>query len=1405
MRPSTPAPPLPASTPDPDVAAARRRRPWRWAAWASVAALGAAASLLLAGWLTLQWGFLPRLQAWVPELEARSSRVLGAPVRIGELGADLRGLRLHLRLRDVQVLDAAGTPALMLPRVDATLSPLSVLGWPPRLDHLQIDDPALELRRDALGRVFVGGIEVGEGGADLAPPPGAADWLLSQRQVVIRRATLRWVDEARVAPPLVLRELGLVMRNSLRQHDMRLEATPPPAWGEPFSLTGRFTQSLLARPSDWRRWDGIVYADLPTADVEELRRHVGLPIEIRQGRGALRAWVEWRDGAPVAATVDAGLRSVSVRLAPTLEPLEFEQVQGRLVARRHPGGVSVEADDFGFTTAEGIVWSRGDARVAWRQRQDGPDGGAGQPVTGGEFSAERLDLAVMARIGSRLPLGDALHRLLDTLEPQGLVTSLAGRWDGPLDAPWRYQVKGQAADLSLAAGAVPPSGDRDGLGRPGISNANVTFSATERGGEATLAMTRGRLTFPGVFDEPVLPLQQLDAQLDWRIEPIGLPDSPPRVAVQVRGARLANADLRGSVDARWQTGPGEGLGSGGRWPGRLELDARITGARLERVARYLPRALSRDARDYLQASLVSGEIGATTIRVAGDLWDFPFAPAPSARTAPPRGEFRIAGPVRRATFAYVPPTGNTAAPGAATTDWPVMTDVQAEVVIDRAELSIRDASARIGAVRLSEVQGGIADLGADPVLAIRGMARGTMQDLLGFVAASPVRAWTEQALDPITATGDGTLDLALQLPLDRLDDSTVRGTVRLDGNDVRLGAEQPVLGGARGRVEFSETGFRVAPTVVRVAGGEATVEGGSQPGGALRFTAQGVASAEGLRNARELGLPGALTRALVGQTPYQLQLAWTAGALDWTLTSPLSGLAVQLPPPLAKPADTSLPLRIELSGLPPDAAGGRAVTVGETRRDQLRVELGELLQARYVREHRDGATRVVRGALAVQDRLVEPPDGMVAARLRLPVLNLDAWRSHWARQPEAAAATPAGALPYLPQDIGLQVGELRLYDRRLDEVALRAFGRDGRWRADVQSRQVAGQFDWVDDAAGERLRARLARLALPRSEVAAVEQLLEAPPRPLPALDVVVEDFMLRERRLGRLEIEATNRLAADGQRDWRLARLQLANPDARFSATGVWSLPAPTATGAAAGGRDAQGPGRSATTLDFRLDVADSGLLLERLGQGGAMRGGQGRLAGQISWDGSPLDPRFATMTGQMTVALDAGQFLKVDPGAARLLGVLSLQALPRRLALDFRDVFDEGFAFDSITGDVRVEAGVAHTNNLRMRGLQAAVLMDGSADLKAETQQLRVVVVPEINAGTASLAYAAINPAIGLGTFLAQVFLRRPLAEAGTREFRISGPWADPKVERVQRPATGGPPESEAAAGQPGARSTQ
>ncbi len=404
-------------------------------------------------------------------------------------------------------------------------------------------------------------------------------------------------------------------------------------------------------------------------------------------------------------------------------------------------------------------------------------------------------------------------------------------------------------------------------------------------------------------------------------------------------------------------------------------------------------------------------------------------------------------------------------------------------------------------------------------------------------------------------------------------------------------------------------------------------------------------------------------------------------------------------------------------------------------------------------------------------------------------LNVDAWRAALAKllPPASGGGADAG---YVPRSIALRAQEAVAGGRRLTRlnVDLGRITRDDSetWRAQLTADQMAGLIEYREASTTQgagRVYARLSRLSLPPAEVEGFEQLLDQAPASVPALDIVVDDFELRGKHLGRLEVEAVNRGIATGDvaREWRLNRLALRTPEANLSASGQW---------AAAGGA-----ARRRMALDFELELADSGAYLDRLGYGKTLRGGKGMLKGQLAWSGSPLGWDTKSLDGSMNLSLDAGQFLKADAGAGRLLGVLSLQALPRRLLLDFRDVFQEGFAFDNIGGDFRINAGVLQTNNLRMRGVQAAVLMEGQADIGLETQDLRVFVVPEINAGTASLAYAAINPALGLGTFVAQWLLRRPLIAANTREFRITGKWDDPKIERVERqpgdavPAMDGP----------------
>ncbi len=1344
------------------------RRPLRALLRFGLGLVVVAASLCLTLWLTLYWGILPRIEQWRPQIEAQASRALGIPVRIGAIRAESSGWVPGFELRDVTLLDADQRAALQLPRVVATLAPSSLLALELRFDQLLIEGPQLEVRRDTNGRIFVAGLDMSAGGAD----DGALrDWFFRQHEFIIRDGSLYWTDEQRDAPTLALTNVQFALRNGLLHHELRLDATPDDPWGDRFSVRGRFTQPLLARPGELKRWSGTAFVDLPRADVKELRRYVALPFELNEGDGALRAWIELDHGRLKSGTVDLALRAVAMRLSSNAEPLVVEQVQGRLAARRDEQGVAIALQNFGFLTGDGVRWPQGDLSLAWKQRE-------GQAVSGGEFSAQRLDLDVMAQIAGRLPLGDALRRLLAELNPHGIVTGLAASWSGPLDAPTKYQAKAQFSGLSLAA---RPSAEAGSVGRPGLRNATLQVSASEAGGQARLDIADGSLEFPGVFDEPEVDFASLVAQLAWTITPRGA-GVPPQVSVSVKDVRFANADAQGELSASWGTGPGEGFGRGGRLPGVFELNGRVAKGDAAKVPRYLPLHLA-DTRSYLGRAIRGGAVRDASFRVKGDLWDFPYYGARSARD----GEFRITGRVEGATFDYVPSEPAHNEKPAWTSPWPAFTQVAGELVIDRSTLEIREARAQLGGVAISQVNGGFRSLADKPVLALDGVARGPLADMLRFVNATPVGQWTGGALAKASASGNAELKLGLALPIRELATSTVKGSLALAGNDLRFTPDTPLLAGAKARIEFTHKGVTVSGASAKLLGGDASFDGSTQPDGSLRFSGQGTATAEGLRRATELGPLARLASHFSGQTPYKASLGFVHGLPELSITSSLAGLASDLPVPLRKAAETPLPLRYQTS-LAADTPAGASP------RDTLRFELGSLVQAQYQRELAADGPRVLRGGIGINEEAPTPASG-VRVNANLAALPLDAWEGVLGRlvgSPATGgkdAAKDTGDLGgYLPTQIALRAQTLDTSARQFNRVVIGASQEDGRWRANVEADQFGGYVEYRPARAGAasaagRIYARLARLSLPKSDVAQVETLLDQQqPSSVPSLDIVIDDFELRGKKLGRVEVDAVNRIAGEGRdavREWRLNRLALITPEAQLVGSGQW---------AEVGGTFMTVPGAAATVrrravLDFKLDIGDAGALLERLGTGKAVRGGKGQLAGQVAWLGSPLSLDYPTLSGNVAVAIESGQFLKAEPGAARLLSVLSLQSLPRRLVLDFRDVFQEGFAFDALTGDLKIAQGVASTNNLRMRGVQAAVLMEGQADIARETQDLRVIVVPEINAGTASLAYAAINPAVGLGTFLAQVFLRRPLTAAGTREFHVSGSWEDPKVEKVER----------------------
>ena len=1314
-------------------------------------------------WAGLHFLIVPRIAELRPWLEQQATRALGVPLRIGTVVARTNGLIPSIEFNEVLLLDAQGRTALRLPSVQVALSPRSVLGG--GLEQLYIDSPVLDVRRTADGQLWVAGLLVRAGPSADSP---ALDWLFDQFELAIRHGTVTWTDELRGAPPLTMTEVDWVLRNRHNTHAMRLDFTPSAHWGERITAAGIFKQPLLSRHAGrWQDWTGQLFVDFSHIELNHLRRYADIGVDVEHGTGAVRAWLEVDRGRPVSTTVDLALKNVQVGVTEKLEDLQFRWVAGRLGVRSVDGGVELSTRALEFDTGDGLHWPGGNLRVAWFE------GDARNPPHG-NLEADRLDFAALAEIAQRLPLGDAWHGRLAGLRPRGLVRKLEGSWQGPPANPVRYAAQGRIEQMAIAA-------DPGVTGmRPGFQGLDLDFDLTQKGGTARFNLN-GRLLAPLTFDDPQLVFERLAGDLQWKRE-------GTQTTLNATNVQFANADAQGELQAKWRSG-----GSGVSRMGVLDLTGSLSRAELNRVHRYLPTGIDKGVRDYVRDAVLGGTGSGVRFRAKGDLADFPF-------TDPRKGEFRIAAELQNASYAYVPasvlPKGSL--------PWPSLAQVSADFLIDHNSLHIKSAramTAGAGSLQVIKADSSISNLYSAAQLVVNAEGRGALADMVGLVNGSPLGEITSHALVQASASGPADFRFKLALPLANPERATVQGGLTLPGNDVQIRPDTPRLSRARGAIAFSDTGFSVTGVQARALGGEVRIEGGlntKSPAQLMRI--QGSATAEGLGEAHELGLVARLAKYGSGATPYSATLGLRAGVAELQVNTSLAGMALNLPEPFRKTAQALLPLRLETSAVRTEAVGASRPAL----QDQLLLEVGTLASVRYVRDVSGADARVLRGAIAVglsADESAVLPERGVAANIQVGVLDVDAWTQVLSQTSDVPAGTSASTASaqsltqtYLPDSLVVRAQTLAWGGRRFNRV-LAGGGRDGLlWRANVDATELNGYLEYRQSLGPQagRLYARLARLSVAPSAAQEMENILDEQPASIPAMDIVVEDCELRGKKLGRVDIEAVNLVAIGGKdasREWRLNRFDITTPEASLKASGNWtdvvSLSEPPA------GKSIKE--RRRTAMKFVLDISDAGALLDRFGMPGVLRKGEGKIEGRVGWMGSPITLDYASMGGNFNINVETGQFLKADPGIAKLLGVLSLQSLPRRLALDFRDVFTEGFAFDFLRGDVAIEQGIARTNNLQMKGVNAAVLMEGQADIAKETQSIKVVVVPEINAGSASLIASTINPLIGLSTFLAQLILRKPLMEAATQEFLVDGTWVDPRVTKVEQHATPPAPTKE------------
>jgi len=929
----------------------------------------------------------------------------------------------------------------------------------------------------------------------------------------------------------------------------------------------------------------------------------------------------------------------------------------------------------------------------------------GKSPAEGLVQLDDVNLEALGAFASYLPLPRESRRQLAEAVPRGNLREVAVKWTGDWDAPQAYALKGRFAGLGMK-----PYG-----AIPGFSGINGNLDANEKGGALSLQAGHASLEFPKVFRDAML-LDTLTAQLRWKVKRSG-------VELDFTNVSYANADLAGTLYGSYRTISGT--------PGTLDLTGNLTRADGSRASRYIPLILGKEARDWLDVAFLAGHSEDVRVQVKGNLADFPFVDGK-------RGLFQVTARVNEAVLHYAD-------------GWPDIADISADLLFKGKRMEINASQGNILGAKLGKVRAVIPDLLVqDERLDIDGEAQGPTAEFFNFIGQSPVHAMIGDFTEDMQATGTGRLGLKLSIPMRHNKDSKVAGVFQFSNSRIVAGPGMPALEQINGRLEFSDSGVRAQSISGQLLGGPVALSALTQKDGTVRVNAQGGVSAAGLRKAFD----NALLRPLQGATDWHGVITLRNKLADISIESSLRGMASDLPAPFAKKASEALPLRIERkTSQSADGVQQEVLAVNTPIVSALLLRSGDAKQ-----------THFERGAISFGAKPELPAQSGLWLSGTLRHVDLDQWRSLLGQDGESGPPLLAGA--------DISFGSVDVFGKRFNALHVNAAAQDKGWQVSLRSKELSGDVAWkpADGADGQshgKVTGRFKTLAIPES----------APPRPgvktpdqnLPALDIVADNFQIKQHQLGRLELQA-----AQLGRDWRIEKLHLQNPDSALQMDGVWHLPAPEG--------EAQRADQPLTRMNLKVEIGDIGKFLARLSYPDNVKRGKAKLEGQLSWAGSPAELDYATLSGNLSLEAHNGQFTKVEPGIGKLLGILSLQALPRHITLDFRDVFSEGFAFEDISGSMRIVRGVVYSDDFNMQGSAAMVNMSGEADLAHETQKLRVRVTPMLG-DSVSVAGAFLGgPVVGLAALLVQKVLRDPIGRMASYEYQISGTWSDPKVSKIQ-----------------------
>jgi len=336
---------------------------------------------------------------------------------------------------------------------------------------------------------------------------------------------------------------------------------------------------------------------------------------------------------------------------------------------------------------------------------------------------------------------------------------------------------------------------------------------------------------------------------------------------------------------------------------------------------------------------------------------------------------------------------------------------------------------------------------------------------------------------------------------------------------------------------------------------------------------------------------------------------------------------------------------------------------------------------------------------------------------------------------------------------------LLFLDRNFENVELQFEALDTEIKAEFFSTDLDGMVRYSAGESGPgSLTAEFDRLALAKPESSGVG--METNPADLPALHLYAKSFRYSEVELGETRVEAYP--TAKG---FHFEKVDAQSDQHTVQASGDWSL------------------GDAGQRSDFIINMTSESLgdFLETMDISSSMQGGQTVVSFSAWWPGSPAAFALSRLNGSIEFQVLDGNITEASAGGGRLLGLLSVQALPKRLSLDFRDVFDSGFSFDEAIGTFRLENGTATTDDMMLKSSAANISVSGSTDLVEQQYDQLLTIRPGLG-NTLPIIGALAGGPVGAAAGLAlQGLLHDEIGEASRVQYTVKGDWENPEFEAV------------------------